>query len=54
VASFTSEAIVDTVATALGLGATLLNGPFEGPYGLGAVLRGPEGEVFSVLVPHSE
>ncbi|EWT07509.1 glyoxalase/bleomycin resistance protein/dioxygenase [Intrasporangium chromatireducens Q5-1] len=54
IASFATEAIVETVATALGLGAALLNGPFEGPYGLGAVLRGPEGEVFSVLEPHEE
>lgn len=54
IASFATEAIVETVGTALALGATLLNGPFEGPYGLGAVLRGPEGEVFSVLLPYEE
>lgn len=51
VASFTTESIVETLATALALGATLLQGPFDGPYGLSAVLRGPEGEVFSILVP---
>ena len=32
-------------------GGQLLQGPFDGPYGLGAVLSGVEGEVFSVLVP---
>ena len=37
---------------AIDLGATLIQGPFDGPYGVGAVLSGPEGEVFSVLVPH--
>jgi hypothetical protein len=39
------------VARALDLGARLLQGPFDGPYGVGAVLSGPEGEVFSLLVP---
>ena len=38
------------MARALTLGATLLQGPFDGPYGLGAVLQGPEGEVFSLLL----
>ncbi len=52
IASFATAELVETIATALGLGATLLQGPFDGPYGLGAVLRGPEAEVFSVLVPH--
>jgi predicted enzyme related to lactoylglutathione lyase len=51
VASFATHDVAASVATALDLGATLLQPPFDGPYGLGAVLRGPEGEVFSVLVP---
>lgn len=54
VASFATDNIVASVARALALGATLLQGPFDGPYGVGAVLRGPEGEVFSILVPHLE
>jgi len=48
---FATDNVVSTVAQALDLGAHLLQGPFDGPYGLGAVLSGPEGEVFSVLVP---
>lgn len=51
VAHFTTDNCVSTLAKALDLGATLLQGPFDGPYGVGAVLSGPEGEVFSILVP---
>lgn len=51
VVSFATQNVVPSVATALDHGATLLQGPFDGPFGLGAVLSGPEGEVFSVLVP---
>jgi predicted enzyme related to lactoylglutathione lyase len=54
VASFATHNIIESVARALTLGATLLQGPFDGPYGLGAVLRGPQGEVFSLLVPELE
>jgi predicted enzyme related to lactoylglutathione lyase len=53
-ASLSTQHVVPTVARALELGATLLQGPFDGPYGLGAVLAGPEGEVFSVLVPDED
>ncbi|MEO5743812.1 MAG: VOC family protein [Terracoccus sp.] len=51
VVSFATQNVVLSVAVALDHGATLLQGPFEGPFGLGAVLSGPEGEIFSVLVP---
>ena len=51
VVSFATQNVVASVAAALDHGATLLQGPFEGPFGLGAVLSGPEGEVFAVLVP---
>jgi predicted enzyme related to lactoylglutathione lyase len=51
VASFATNSVVPSLATALDLGATLIQGPFDGPYGVGAVLSGPEGEVFSILVP---
>jgi predicted enzyme related to lactoylglutathione lyase len=51
VASFATDNIIESVARALTLGGTLLQGPFDGPYGLGAVLQGLEGEVFSLLVP---
>jgi hypothetical protein len=51
VASFATLEVVPTLARALELGATLLQGPYDGPYGLGAVIAGLEGEVFSVLVP---
>ncbi|MEO7000019.1 MAG: VOC family protein [Terracoccus sp.] len=51
VVSFATQNVVPSVAAALDHGATLLQGPFDGPFGLGAVLSGPEGEVFSVLVP---
>ncbi|GAA2747276.1 VOC family protein [Terrabacter aerolatus] len=51
VASFATRNVVAGVARALDLGARLLQGPFDGPYGVGAVLSGPEGEVFSLLVP---
>jgi predicted enzyme related to lactoylglutathione lyase len=51
VASFATRDVTAGIARALELGATLLQGPFDGPYGLGAVLRGPEAEVFSLLVP---
>ena len=51
VASFATRNVVPGLARALDLGATLLQGPFDGPYGMGAVLSGPEGEVFSLLVP---
>ena len=51
VASFATRNVVPGVARALDLGARLLQGPFDGPYGVGAVLSGPEGEVFSLLVP---
>ena len=52
VASFATGNVVPSLARALELGATLIQGPFDGPYGVGAVLSGPEGEVFSILVPH--
>ncbi|GAA5029574.1 VOC family protein [Terrabacter aeriphilus] len=51
VASFATHDLEGTVARAVDLGAGVLQPPFDGPYGLGAVLSGPEGEVFSVLVP---
>ena len=51
VTSFATRNVVSGMARALDLGATLLQGPFDGPYGMGAVLSGPEGEVFSLLVP---
>lgn len=51
VTHFATDSVVSTVAHALDLGGKLLQGPFDGPYGLGAVLSGLEGEVFSVLVP---
>ena len=51
VASFATQDVVPGLDRALELGATLLQGPLEGPYGVGAVLSGPEGEVFSLLVP---
>ena len=51
VASFAANNVVPSLARALELGATLIQGPFDGPYGVGAVLSGPEGEVFSILVP---
>jgi predicted enzyme related to lactoylglutathione lyase len=51
VASFATLNVVPALARALDLGARLLQGPFDGPYGVGAVLSGPEGEVFSLLVP---
>ena len=51
VVSFGTQNVEHSVALALDHGATLLQGPFEGPFGLGAVLSGPEGEIFSVLVP---
>ncbi|MFC7597928.1 VOC family protein [Terrabacter sp. GCM10028922] len=51
VASFATHHVVPALARALEHGATLLQGPFDGPYGVGAVLSGPEGEVFSLLVP---
>ncbi|GAA2016957.1 VOC family protein [Terrabacter terrae] len=51
VVSFATHELQEDVARALDLGATLLQEPFEGPYGIGAVLAGPEGEVFSLLVP---
>ncbi len=50
-ASFAADNVVPSLARALELGATLIQGPFDGPYGVGAVLSGPEGEVFSILVP---
>jgi predicted enzyme related to lactoylglutathione lyase len=51
VASFAASDVVPAIGRALELGATLIQGPFDGPYGMGAVLSGPEGEVFSILVP---
>jgi predicted enzyme related to lactoylglutathione lyase len=51
VSHFATDNVVTSVAHALDLGGQLLQGPFDGPYGLGAVLSGVEGEVFSVLVP---
>jgi hypothetical protein len=51
VASFATHDVESSAARAVELGATLVQGPFDGPYGLGAVLAGPEGEVFSLLVP---
>jgi uncharacterized protein len=51
VASFATHHVVPALARALEHGATLLQGPFDGPYGVGAALSGPEGEVFSLLVP---
>ena len=50
-ASFATLNVVPALARALDLGAKLLQGPFDGPYGVGAVLCGLEGEVFSILVP---
>ncbi|HET8987402.1 MAG TPA: VOC family protein [Humibacillus sp.] len=54
VASFATNNVVPSLAKALDLGATLIQGPFDGPYGVGAVLSGLEGEVFSILVPDLE
>jgi hypothetical protein len=51
VTSFATSHVVPTLAKALDLGATLLHGPFDGPYGMGALLRGVEDEVFAILVP---
>jgi predicted enzyme related to lactoylglutathione lyase len=51
VTSFATHHVVPSLARALELGATLIQGPFDGPYGVGALLAGPEGEVFSILVP---
>lgn len=51
VVSFATLDLVPDVARAVELGATVLQAPFDGPYGFGAVLAGPEGEVFSLLVP---
>lgn len=51
IAHFATDNAVTSLARALDLGATLLQGPYDGPYGVGAVLSGPEGEVFSILVP---
>ncbi len=50
-ASFATADVDATVTRATGLGATVVMAPYDGPYGFGAVLAGPEGEVFSVLVP---
>lgn len=52
IVAFRPDDLVHDVSVALDFGATLLHGPYEGPYGVGAVLRGLEGEVFSLLVPH--
>lgn len=54
VTSFATTSVVPAIAKALDLGGTLLHGPFDGPYGMGALLRGVEGEVFSILVPDLE
>jgi uncharacterized protein len=51
VASFATRDVEAGLARALDLGATVLQDPFDGPYGMSAVLSGPEGEVFSLLVP---
>jgi uncharacterized protein len=51
VASFATHDLALDVARAVDLGATVLQAPSDGPYGLGAVLAGPEGEVFALLVP---
>ncbi len=50
-ASFATDDVDATVTRAAGLGGSVLMAPYDGPYGYGAVLAGPEGEVFSVLVP---
>ena len=50
-ASFATTSLRSMVAKALDLGATLVHEPFEGPYGSGATLRGPDGEVFGLLDP---
>ncbi|MEO7446722.1 MAG: VOC family protein [Humibacillus sp.] len=54
VASFAAADLLPLVATALELGADLVQEPFDGPFGQGAVLTGLEGEVFSLLVPHAD
>jgi predicted enzyme related to lactoylglutathione lyase len=51
VASFATHDVDRSLERALVNGATVLQPPFDGPFGLGAVLSGPEGEVFSLLVP---
>ncbi len=51
-ASFATDDVVPALAASVDLGATVVQGPFDGPYGVGAVLSGPEGEVVSILVPH--
>ena len=54
VASFATSHAVPTIAKALDLGATLVQGPFDGPYGMGALLRGLEDELIGILVPDLE
>ncbi|MFF2082990.1 VOC family protein [Nocardia sp. NPDC058176] len=39
------------LATATELGATVLTGPGDSPFGRGAVVQGPQGEVFGVIDP---
>lgn len=51
VTSFATSHVVPTLARALDLGASLVHGPFDGPYGMGALMRGLEDEIFAVLVP---
>ncbi|MEO7130637.1 MAG: VOC family protein [Dermatophilaceae bacterium] len=51
VVSFAAPDLVSTISRALTLGATLVMGPYDGPFGVGAVLTGPEGELFAVLNP---
>jgi len=51
VASFAAHDVAPGISRAVDLGATVLKGPSDGPFGVGAVLSGLEGEVFSLLVP---
>jgi len=51
---FAVENIDDAVAEATGLGASVVNGPFQTPIGPMATLRDPQGAYFSLFAPSGE
>ncbi|MBB2987583.1 VOC family protein [Terracoccus luteus] len=48
--AFATTSVVPSVAAVLEHGGSLVQGPYDGPFGVAAVVRGPEGETFSLLV----
>lgn len=51
ITAFRPHDLVSGIGITLQHGGDVLYGPYDGPFGLGAVLRGPQGEVFSLLLP---